>query len=398
MNELSSLGIILLLALLVGHLVKFIRLPEVTGYLLAGVLVGPSGLRWVSHENLNALQVFSEVGLGLILFSIGASFEFSRFRSIGRSILAITLAESMTTAVMVFVGMMVIGQPMRVSLILASIAIATGAASTLMVLREVDSEGPLTESLTGIIGLNNVLALIVFTVVVTTIELHTLRLTDSVSAANVYRTLFPLFWQFAGSAALGYLVGLTLATWGSQIEEASEMVTLLIGCVLLTVGLAVLLDASPLVASLSVGVTMTNLSKRSRQLFAALSQSDPPLYVIFFVLAGAELNLGLLPALGVVGVVYVLARTAGKFLGASTAARMVGMEPSVHRTIGFALFAQAGLAIGLVLIAREKYPDIAAFLTTIVLGGVAIFEMFGPVTTKLALIRSGEVSRPRPAE
>ena len=393
MNDLASLGIILLLALLVGHLVKFARLPEVTGYLLAGVLVGPSGLRWVSHDNLDTLKVFSEVGLGLILFSIGASFEFNRFRNIGRKLVLVTLGESLSAAALVFFGMLAVGQSLRISLVLAAIAIETGAASTLMVMRETDSKGPVTETLTGVIGLNNVLALIAFTSVVTAIQIHELRIAGTVTAATLYGALFPLFWQFAGSAALGFLVGLALSTWGTHIEEASEMVTLLVGCVLFTVGVSTLIGASSLVASLVVGGTMANLSRKSRTLFRALSHTDPPLYVIFFVLAGAELDLTLLPSLGVVGLVYVLARTTGKFFGAAAVSKGLGMHVPVQKNIGFALFAQAGLAIGLVLIAREQFPENAALITTIVLGGVAIFEMFGPVSAKFALTRSGEVPR-----
>src|SRR3954466_12466105 len=129
MNELASLGLILLFALLVGHLVKFARVPEVTGYLVAGMIVGPSALGWVTHENLEALHIFSEVGLGLILFSIGAVFELGRVRAIGRRLVTLTLAESGLAAALVFVGMLIIGQPWPVALLLGAIAVETGAAS-----------------------------------------------------------------------------------------------------------------------------------------------------------------------------------------------------------------------------------------------------------------------------
>lgn len=395
MNELSSLAVILLLALAAGHVVKMIRIPEVTGYLLAGVLVGPSGLRWVSHDNLDALKVFSEVGLGLILFSIGSSFDLTRFRHTGRLIIIVTLIESAATALAVFIGMLLTGQSFIISLVFASIAIATGAASTLMVMREADSTGPLTETLTGVIGLNNVLALVVFSLVIGAIDIYTLGSTQSLSAADFYRLLYPLGWQFLGSWAMGFLIGLGLAAWGSRLHDESEMVTLLIGSVLLTVGVATLVDASPLIATLAMGATVVNMSSTSSRLFASLSRTDPPLYVVFFVLAGAELDLSLLPSLGVVGIVYVLARTGGKFFGASTAARLTRMNASVERNIGFALFAQAGLAIGLVLIARRHLPESASLITTVVLGGVAIFEMFGPLAAKYALVRSGEVGGSR---
>ena len=159
MNELTSLGLILLFALLVGHLVKFARIPEVTGYLLAGMIVGPSLLGWVSHDNLQALHVFSEVGLGLILFSIGSVFEFSRMRRVGSKVLTVALTESTAAATLVFGAMLALGQPWQVALLLGAIAVETGAASTLMVIRENNARGPFTEALTSVIGLNNILAM-----------------------------------------------------------------------------------------------------------------------------------------------------------------------------------------------------------------------------------------------
>jgi len=393
MNELASLGLILLFALLVGHLVKFARVPEVTGYLVAGMIVGPSALGWVTHENLEALHIFSEVGLGLILFSIGAVFELGRVRAIGRRLVTLTLAESGLAAALVFVGMLIIGQPWPVALLLGAIAVETGAASTLMVIRENNAAGPFTEALTGVIGLNNIFALVAFSLAAVALDVSALAATGAVSVGGIGRALFPLFWQLVGSAALGFLVGLLLASWASQVVESGEILILLIGCVLLTVGVSTVLGLSPLVASLAVGATMANLSGKSRRLFGALSRTDPPLYVIFFVLAGADLDLSLLPSLGLLGLVYVLCRATGKLAGARLAAKRTRFPEPVRRLLGMSIFAQAGLAVGLVLVTRERFPDIAPTVTTVVLGAVIVFEIAGPLSARFALDRSGE-SRP----
>lgn len=393
MNELASLGLILLFALLIGHLVKFAHIPEVTGYLLAGILVGPSVLGLVSHENLQALHVFSEVGLGLILFSIGGVFEFSRIRQIGIGVLTLALAESALAAVLVAGGMLAIGQPWPVALLLGAIAVETGAASTLMVIRENNAAGPFTETLTGVIGLNNILALLAFSLVAAGLDLHG-GAGGALSVGGIVRAIFPLVWQLVGSAALGFLVGLLLAAWASQVVESGEILILLVGCVLLTVGIATAVDLSPLVASLAVGTTMANLSGKSRRLFDALSRTDPPLYVIFFVLAGADLNLALLPSLGLLGVVYVLCRATGKLTGAWVAARRARLPEPVQRLLGLSIFAQAGLAVGLVLVTRERFPAIAPTVTTVVLGAIVVFEIAGPLAARFALDRSGE-SRPQ---
>ncbi len=397
MNELTSLGLILLFALLVGHLVKFARIPEVTGYLLAGMIVGPSVLGWVSYENLQALHVFSEVGLGLILFSIGSVFEFSRMRLIGRKVLTVAVAESLAAATLVFALMLALGQPWPVALLLGAIAVETGAASTLMVIRENNASGPFTEVVTSIIGLNNILALFAFSVAAMTLDMSAMLTDTGVSFRGLAQTIFPLLWQLIGSTALGFLVGLLLAIWASQVVESGEVLILLVGCVLLTVGISSALDLSPLVGSLAVGATMANLSKKSRKLFEALSRTDPPLYVIFFVLAGADLNLSLLPSLGLLGAAYVVGRATGKLGGTYYAAKKVEFGETVERLLGFSILAQAGLAVGLVIVTRERFPEIAPTVTTVVLGAIIVFEIAGPLSAKLALSKSGE-SRPQEAD
>ena len=389
MDELTSLGLILLLALLAGHLVKVVRIPEVTGYILAGVALGPSLLGWVSAENLQALEVLSEVALGLILFSIGSVFEFSLFRRLGRQFLNLTLVESALAAVLVTTGVLLLGQPWQVALLLGAIAIATAPASTLMVIRECDSSGPLTDNLLGIIAVNNLFCITAYAVAAAVIDLASGIGGRSIFDA-LYLAAYPLVWQLFGSAAWGYLVGMLLAGWSTQVRETGEMLILLAGSILLCVGVARLLDLSPLIASLAVGATMVNLSRRSHRLFDTLSGTDPPFYAIFFVLAGADLDLALVPAMGVVGLVYVGGRSLGKFAGAVAGARWLQLEPTVQRFLGFGLLAQAGLAVGLTLQIEGRYEAYAPSVSTVVLASVAIFEMFGPISTRFALVRAGE--------
>jgi Kef-type K+ transport system membrane component KefB len=396
MNELTSIGLILLLALMAGHLVKPMRIPEVTGYILAGVALGPSMLGWLSQQNLIALGVLSEVALGLILFSVGAVFEFSLFRRIGRQVFFVTLVESSAAGALVCGGALALGQPWPIALLLGTIATATAPASTLMVIRECDSAGPLTDSLLGIIAVNNLLCISVFGVVAAAVDIST-GVSGLGTADTLYRSGFWFVWQLVGSAALGYLMGLLLAAWASHVTERGERLILLAGALLFCVGISRTLNLSALVTSLAVGATMANLSGRSRQLFGALSNTDPPFYAIFFVIAGAELDLGQIPAMGVLGLVYVVGRAAGKFAGARLAAWQLGLEPRVQKFLGFALQAQAGLAVGLTLAVDSRYPQFAPVVSTVVLSSVAVFEMIGPASTRFALVRAGEAGAERPA-
>jgi len=390
MNELSSLGLILLVALLAGHLVKFLRLPEVVGYIAVGVVVGPSVMGWVSQENLATLSVFSQVALGLILFSVGSIFDLQRVQSVGLRVLRVTLAESLLAALLVSTAMLALGQSWQVSLLLGSIAMATAPASTLMVIRECNASGPLTDTLLGVIGVNNILCLTAFAAVAAAIDLSANIGGGREFFYTFYRSVYPLVWQLVGSVALGFLVGLLLASWATRVTEHGELLILVTGCVLLCVGVALLLELSTLLASLAVGATMVNLSADSRRLYHALSSSDPPFYAIFFVMAGSDLNLALLKTMGILGVVYVLARISGKFIGAKISARREGLEDVVQRLLGFGLIAQAGLALGLVVTINRRYPDLAPGIATVVLAAVAISELVGPVAIRLAIVQSGE--------
>lgn len=397
MNHLASIGVVLLLALLAGHLVRAIRVPEVTGYLLAGVVLGPSAIGWLSRTNLDAMGVLAEVALGLILFSVGSVFELSRFRRFGRQVLILTAAESALAFAAVFIGVMSVGQEWRVAMLLASVAIATAPASTLMVVRESDAAGPFTDSLLGIVAVNNLLCIVAYSLAAASIDLAAAMSGSGHVWASVYRLGYLLTWQLVGSVALGYLVGVLLAAWSAHVRESGEMLILLIGSVLLGVGAARWLELSPLIASLTIGATLVNLAAGSRRFFTALATTDPPFYAIFFVIAGAELDVALIPAMGGLGVMYLACRAGGKYIGVRVASRRLALDLRIQRFLGMSLWAQAGLAIGITLAINQRFPALAAVVSTVVLGAVAVSEMIGPVATRFALGRSGEVGLADPA-
>lgn len=393
MNELSSLGLILLFALAAGHLVKFLRVPEVTGYILAGVVVGPSVLGWVSHDNLAALEVFSEVALGLILFSIGSIFEFRRVKQAGPAVAKVTASESLLAAALVTLAMLLLGQDWQVCLLLGSIAMATAPASTLMVVREQNAAGPMTDTLMGVIGVNNIFCLTAFAIAGAVLDLS-IAGSGGEMLATLYRSTYYLVWQMIGSVAFGFLIGLLLAAWATRVTEHGEVLILFTGCVLLCVGVAMVLDLSTLVASLAVGATMANLSAHTRRILQTIGRSDPPFYAIFFVIAGADLSLERVQTLGLVGIAYVLVRAAGKIIGAHVGAKQVGLDPVVQRYLGLGLMAQAGLAIGLTIAIERRYPEFAGEVSTVILAAVTISEIIGPIAARIAIDRSGESREP----
>lgn len=387
MNELLSIGSILLVALLAGHAARVFRIPEVTGYILAGIAVGPFGLHWLTSDNLAAIEILAEVTLGLILFSIGAVFDLRRLRERGPGLLALTAVEAVLASLCVALATWAVTRSWPVALLLGAIAAETAAASTLMVLRECHAKGDFNDTLLGVVAVNNVVCLVAFSAVSAGIEMSG-SLTPEAALSSAYRAVHSLLWQVVGSLALGFLVGLMLAHWSDHVDEEGEVMMLLAGAILLCVGSAHVLELSPLVASLGVGGAVANLSARPHGLFDTLSRTDPPLYAIFFVIAGADLDLSLVRTLGPLGLAYVVCRALGKLSGAFLGARLLRFSPVVQRNLGGALLSQAGLAIGLVLAVERQHPEHAAVIAAVVLGAVVVFELVGPIGARWAVLRA----------
>lgn len=397
MNEILSVGLILLAALAAGHGAQLLRLPEVSGYLLVGVLIGPSALDLVTHDSLGTLGFLSEVALGLILFSIGSIFEAGHFSRVGRGVIQITLGETLLVFALVSGGMLALGQTLPAALLLGVIAMETAPATTLMVLREYDARGPMSDRLLALIALNNMLVLVAFGVVAAGLTLAA-PATDGWLLLG-YRATYGLLWSTAGSVALGILLGLLVDAWAGRAREAGEAMILVMGVVLVAVGAARALGLSPLFATLAVGATVANTSHHGEHLLKALGRADPPLYAAFFVLAGAELRLGSLAGVGAAGVVYVALRLVGKVSGARLALRRQDVPEVVRRQLGLCLLSSSSLAIGLTIQVRSAFPSAAAAVTGIVLAGVLVFEIVGPLLIRRALLRAGEAqTTPAPLE
>jgi Kef-type K+ transport system membrane component KefB len=397
MNEILSVGLILMAALLAGHLAQLLRVPEVTGYLLIGVLIGPAALDLISHESITTLGFLSEVALGLILFNIGSIFEASNFRQVGPGVVRVTLWEATMAFVLVCVVLILSGVAWPLAILLGVIAMETAPATTLMVLNEYDAQGPLTDRLLALVALNNMYVLFMFGIV--TAGLSLLEPADQGWLFSGYRAVHSLLWTTVGSVALGALLGLLMDLWARRAKESGEAMILSIGVVLIAVGASRWLDLSPLISTLALGATVANASPHGGHLLRALGRADPPLYAAFFVLAGAELVPASVLGLGVVGVGYTLARATGKIAGARIGLRGQDVPPMVRRQLGYCLVSSSSLAVGLTLQIRSAFPEYAATVTGIVLAAVVIFEIIGPLLTRRALVKTGEAKTfPEPLE
>ena len=395
----QALAIILVASLVGGRLAVFCRIPRVTGYLVAGILIGPSfanllGLpQLIAPAAIEELQLVSDIALALILMNIGAQLRTENLRRWKQRIFIFSFSEALLTGLLVAAAVAATNHFMlqqtigsfslgTTSLLLGafsgSIAIATAPAATLMVMREYSAEGPITSTVLTLVGLNNLLSVLFFS-----IAAQLLFSPQGGLSGILYQLLVPLLLGAAG--------GLLMSFWAQRLELPSEHKILLLGGVTAAAVGSRMLGLQPLLTCLALGVVLADSSPRWHRLVKSLNEVDYPLYVIFFVLAGANLHLETLSHIGLLGVSYVLARTLGKVIGANLGARLGHFGQRAQSWVGVTLLAQAGMAIGLASTLRSLWPEGGQLIQTIILGSVVIFELFGPLAVRYGLVRSGEV-------
>jgi Kef-type K+ transport system membrane component KefB/CBS domain-containing protein len=385
MPTLLSLGLLAFIAVGAGRLCARLHIPRVTGYLVAGLVGGPSagallGLpSLITREQLHHLEPLHDFALGLIVLAIGTSFHFCAMRRFGPKLALVSLAEMGLTAFLVGVAGWLLGLSWFGLVFLALMAVTTAPAATQMVVREYDSDGPLTDLVMTLIGINNLVAIVAFVLV-----LH--------FAASPDEPLWQALAQLVIPLCIGALGGAVMALMDQRLTVLTERQVFGLAMVGILVGLCRALDVSSLPATLAAGAVLVNASPHDRRLLKDLSGLDYPFYVAFFIMAGADLHLEALPHMGALGLAYVIARSLGKYLGGMIGSRAAGTAPACQMWLGPALLAQAGMAIGLAASLARDWGTQGQQIQTIILASVIVFEGVGPLLTRIALVQAGEVT------
>lgn len=404
---LICLSLALVGGLLVSRPAKKLGLPAVTAYLVAGLLLGPfclgalgiPGLGFLSQEQVASFNILSQVALGFIAFAIGDEFRMSQLRSMGARVIVVGVAQAVITTAVVDLALIalhllrpdILSLPSAITL--GAIAAATAPAATLMVVKQYKADGPLTHLLLMVVAIDDAVGLVLFSVsygVASALESGTI---------NAVKFLVEPLIEIVLSLLMGGLAGFLLHRLEQFFHSRSKRRSLSIGFVLLTAGLSMLefdvggvhIAFSLLLVCMMAGTVFCNVCRTSQEIMERIDHWTAPLNVLFFVLSGAGLDLGVLskPLVLLVGLVYILARSLGKCAGAYLSCRATGCDEKATTHLGITLLPQAGVALGMALTAQSLADG--AIVRNVVLFSVLVYELVGPTLTKRALTAAGEI-------
>ncbi|MEO8497325.1 MAG: cation:proton antiporter, partial [Planctomycetota bacterium] len=381
----STLGLLLGVCLAAGVFADLLHLPKVTAYLLVGLAVGPSALDWIPEGHVELFEPVLKMAMAVVLFNLGCEFTFKKVRRVAARCLTLSVAEIATTFGLVTIGLVIFGCPRGMALLLGCLAIATAPATTILVLKEFRSEGPVTESTGFLVAMNNFACIVIFE-----LAFLAVRLVQGKLEVDIGIQLFDLLQDIAGSMLLGVVGGL-IVSYGCGLMKLKRWLVLLVATTTFLLGVCVNADIPYMLTFLVMGVTVANTSDMTGKIVGELDHLSGLLAVLFFAAHGTELDVQAFIAVGKLGAVYISFRLAGKWLGVYGAARATRQPLEVRHWLGSCLFAQAGAAIALATIAVHRDPELGKPIQDIILGSVVVFEIIGPLFIRQSLLRAGEV-------
>lgn len=355
--------------------------------MVLGLIVGPWALDILPNTTQSWFPAVADTALVMIGFLLGQQLTLSTFRERGREVLTISIAAVVTTIAAVFVGLKILGIQTEVALLLAGIAPATAPAATMDVINEIKADGPFTRTLKGIVAADDLWGLIAFSVIMAFVNLLTGQ--DGISGVAQHAA-----WELGVAVLVGLGIGIPAAFLTGRMQPGEPSLVEALAMVFICLGLSLRLEVSFLIASMVMGATVANLARHHEYPFTAIVGIEWPFMILFFLLAGASFDIGALGNLGAVGVGYVILRIVGRLLGGWLGGVSCRADRDTRNWMGVALLPQAGVAIGMALVASQRFPDAGQTVLAIVIASTVLFELLGPVMTRFVLTRVGD----RPTE
>lgn len=378
----------MIIALLMTRVMKKISLPNVTGYLIAGLIAGPYCLKLYNSENLDALSIITNVALGFIAFSIGGEFKLSSLKQLGAKIFVITVFEAVGASVLVITVLVLFKFPLTLALVLGAIASATAPAATLMVVRQYKAQGPVTSTLLPVVAIDDAVCLMLFSILSSVA-----KSLESEGGFNLYQTILKPIIEIVLSLVIGFVLGIVLSIGTRFFKSRANRISLVVTAVFLGVGISDKFGLSSLLLCMAIGAALANYSPVSDPVMDGSERWTPPLFMLFFVISGAQFNFSVLKTVGAVGVIYILMRSFGKYFGAMLGCKIAGTEKTVRQYLGITLLPQAGVAIGMAQLSLTVVPEYGEQIRAVVLCATLVYELVGPLLTKLSLQKAGEIQK-----
>ncbi len=400
LSPITGLGLLLFCGYFCGRLAVYMKLPALIGYLTAGVLLGPSILNIFSASQLHHLGFITSLALGCIAFIIGSELKLASLKKLGRGIGIIILAESLMAFILVAAGIYLLSGNIALALLFGAMAPASAPAGTVAVIQEYKAKGALTKALYTVVGFDDGFAVIIFGFALAAAKFFLLS-GPNIASAGILAELWKPLREIGLSIGLGAGIGTIFSLIIHKTAQTNSKLIIIFWAVLTGIGLADRWHLSSILVCMILGFVFVNVSKPylTQDTRKPLQQMMELIFVLFFGLAGLHLNLALLPDLGILGLVYIIARISGKIIGVWFGAHFGHMEEKIRRYLGFGILSQAGVAIGLALLIQQELAHIpgaellgAQILSTITSTSI-IFEIIGPLAAKYGLHKAGEITR-----
>ena len=384
----------LFLCLIAGKIVKQFKLPNVTGYilmgLLAGVVLGTHQMEhffWqdVAQEMVSKFDIIKDLATGFIAFSIGTEFEFKYIRKLGKAPIVIACLESLGAVIFVALGIYLATGNIQLALVMGAIAAATDPAATILVARQYKANGPVTRTLIPVVAIDDATALMSYGICVALAR----AITGSVSVMTFVEPVKEIFGSLIFGIVLGIIFTILIKFYTGRGNRLAITIAMVSFCV--SMSHVEILNFSPLLACMAMSVTVVNISHNWEPVFEQMDRMTPPIFMLFFFVTGAGMDLSILPSIGLIGVIYIIVRVIGKMVGAALGGRLSHADVNVQKYLGIGLIPQAGVAIGLAMLCGSVIPQYAKEITAVVVCGTIIYELVGPVLTKVMLVKIGEI-------
>ena len=400
------IGTMIIMSFYFGRIVKKVKLPSLIGFMLLGVILGPSLLNVLGHEQQTQLSFITEIALGFVALSIGLELKFTSLKELGKGIAGIIIAESFGAFILVTGITYLVTKNLPLALIFGGIAPASAPAGTVAVIQEYKAKGPLTRALYAVVGFDDGLGIIIFGFAAAIAKNLLLQETGQANS-NFWIMMWSPLKEVLLSILAGGLLAFIFSLLSKKLKSSGDVSILLIGVVLIGIGVSALFHLSLILTNMIIGMVVVNTQSYEliQRIHDRLPSFMPLLFILFFTLAGSNLHLDALPSLGLFGLAYILARSGGLIFGSWLGALLGHVDKKIKNWIGLGILSQAGVAIGLSLIVKHEFSGlgkvmasgqtsgdiIGATVITTITATCLLFESIGPILTKIALRKAGEI-------